>query len=100
MILFYIILIPDSRDNLGEFPVVVKDGMARTETGSNTLQLINGVKNLMGWSDDPLYKVWHRASLSPAESLGKADKLGSIETNKLADYVVLDSNLDVTATAS
>ncbi|WP_026907143.1 N-acetylglucosamine-6-phosphate deacetylase [Paucisalibacillus globulus] len=95
-------LMPDGNYYLGEFPVVMKDGMARTESGSlagSTLQLIDGVKNLRDWTDEPLYKVWHRGSLSPAESLGKADKLGSIEAGKLADYVVLNPKFEVQATA-
>lgn len=95
-------LMPDGDYMLGEYPVVMKDGMARTESGSlagSTLKLIDGVMNLQEWSQEPLYKVWHRGSLSPAASVGKADQLGSIENGKIADYVVLDGDLAVKAVA-
>ncbi|MCO0600012.1 N-acetylglucosamine-6-phosphate deacetylase [Peribacillus butanolivorans] len=95
-------LMPNGEYQLGEFTVVMKDGMARTETGSlagSTLKLIDGVKNLQGWSNKPLYKIWHSASLSPAASIGKDTKFGSISSGKIADYVVLDEELIVQATA-
>lgn len=95
-------IMPDGDYFLEEFPVEMKDGIARTETGSlagSTLQLLDSVMSLKNWTGDPLYKVWHRGSLSPAQSLGKADKLGSIKAGKLADYVVLDCNMNVKAAA-
>ncbi|MBT2215993.1 N-acetylglucosamine-6-phosphate deacetylase [Virgibacillus dakarensis] len=95
-------LMPDGNYHLGEFPVVMQDGVARTESGSlagSTLRLIDGVRNLHQWSKRPLYEIWHRGSLSPAASLGRDMELGSIAIGKLADYVVLDENMTVQATA-
>ncbi|WP_301109572.1 N-acetylglucosamine-6-phosphate deacetylase [Sporosarcina sp.] len=95
-------LMPDDNYYLGEFPVTIMNGIARTETGSlagSTLKLIDGVKNLQSWSSLPLYEIWHRGSLTPAASLGKADRLGSIKKGKAADYVVLDEQLTIMATA-
>ena len=95
-------LMPDGPYFLGEFPVVMKDGIVRTDTGSlagSTLKLIDGVINLKKWSTKPLHKIWHLASLSPAASLGQGDRLGSIKEGKVADYVVLDSDLTVKAVA-
>lgn len=95
-------LMPEGIYHLGEFPVVVQEGMAKTESGSlagSILKLIDGVKNLHAWSKEPLYKVWHRASLSPAASLGRDNELGSIKKGKIADFVILDENLDIEATA-
>lgn len=95
-------LMPDGVYQLGEFPVYMENGIARTETGSlagSTLQLVHGVKNLRAWTQLPLHEVWHRASLSPAKSLNKDDKLGSIAPGKLADYVVLNNQLEVHAAA-
>ena len=95
-------LMPDGDYHLGEFPVVMQCGVARTETGSlagSTLKLIDGVKNLHVWSDKSLAEVWHRGSLSPAVSLGRDADLGSIKAGKLADYVVLNKDLEVQATA-
>lgn len=95
-------LMPDGNYHLGEFPVVMKDGMARTESGSlagSTLQLMDGIKNLQRWSGKPLYEVWHLASLSPAASLGREAELGSIAAGKIADYVVVDEGLSIQAVA-
>ena len=95
-------LMPDGPYFLGEFPVVMKDGIVRTDSGSlagSTLKLIDGVINLKKWSSRPLYEIWHLASLSPAASLGQAARLGSIESGKVADYVVLDNDLTVKAVA-
>lgn len=93
---------PDGNYHLGEFPVVVKDGIATLESGSlagSTLKLIEGVENLTEWSGEELYKVWHRASLSPAVSLGKDRELGSIKPGKIADYVVLNGQFEIQAVA-
>lgn len=95
-------LMPDGNYLLGEFPVVMQDGVARTEAGSlagSTLKLIDGVKNLLQWSGKSLSEVWHRGSLSPAASLGKDTQLGSIKAGKIADYVVLNADMKVQATA-
>lgn len=95
-------LMPDGNYHLGEFPVVMKDGIARTETGSlagSTLKLMDGVKNLQSWSGKSLAEVWHRGSLSPAASLGRDKELGSIHPGKVADYVVIDDEWQVQATA-
>lgn len=95
-------LMADGAYFLGEFPVVMKDGIVRTDTGSlagSTLKLIDGVINLKKWSTKPLYEIWHLASLSPAASLGQENRLGSIKDGKVADYVVLDNTLTVQAVA-
>lgn len=95
-------LLPDGNYMLGEFDVTMKDGIARMENGAlagSTLTLIDGVKNLTSWSMDDLYKVWHKASLSPAKSLDLGEELGSIAIGKKADFVVLNESLDVEATA-
>lgn len=95
-------LMPDDQYYLGEFPVNILNGIAKTSTGSlagSTLKLIDGVRNLQKWSNRPLHEIWHRGSLSPAASIGKADKFGSIKKGKVADYVVIDEDLNVIATA-
>jgi N-acetylglucosamine-6-phosphate deacetylase len=95
-------LMSDGNYQLGEFSVVMKDGIARTEAGSlagSTLKLIDGVKNLHEWSGKPLHEVWHRASLSPAASLGRDNELGSIADGKIADFVVIDDHISVQAVA-
>lgn len=95
-------LMPDGPYKLGEYDVIMKDGIARTETGSlagSTVTLLDSVKNLWNWTNQPLHKIWHLGSLSPAKSVGKDAELGSIFPGKRADYVVLDNNFNIQATA-
>lgn len=95
-------LMPDGTYELGEYTVNVKGGIALTDTGSlagSTLTLLEGIKNLQKWTGQPLYKIWHLGSLSPARSVGREGDLGSIAYGKRADFVVLDHALDVQATA-
>lgn len=83
-------------------PDLEKSIQSHTEAGSlagSTLKLIDGVKNLQEWSKFSLSEVWHLGSLSPANSVGKGEKLGSISAGKYADYVVLNKNLEIEATA-
>ncbi|MDN3954861.1 N-acetylglucosamine-6-phosphate deacetylase [Sporolactobacillus laevolacticus] len=92
-------LLPEGQYNLGEFPVIVKDGVARTEhSGSlagSILKLIDGVTNIAKWTDLELYEAWKLGSLSPARSMGVQDRLGSIAEGKCADFVVLDDRLSI-----
>lgn len=95
-------LMPDGQYHLGEFAVTIEDGIARTESGSlagSTLTLLEGALNLHRWSGRSLHEIWHLASLTPASSLEMDDRLGSIEKGKLADFVVLDEQYQVVATA-
>lgn len=95
-------LLEDGKYKLGEFDVSMQNGIARMDNGSlagSTLTLIEGVKNLTAWTNESLHKIWHRASLSPAKSLGLADDFGSIAKGKIADFTVIDENLTIQATA-
>lgn len=95
-------LMPDGQYHLGEFEVTMEAGTARMKNGSlagSTLALIDGVLNLQKWSGQSLNKIWHLASLTPAKSLGIEDRLGSIATGKLADFVVLDESNQIVAAA-
>lgn len=88
-------LMPDGTYMLGEFEVRVKDGIAKTTSGSlagSTLKLIDGVRNLHQWTNIPLYDCWKMASLNPAASVGLSDQFGSIKEKKKADFVVMDEN--------
>ncbi|WP_077297875.1 N-acetylglucosamine-6-phosphate deacetylase [Virgibacillus pantothenticus] len=95
-------LMPDGNYQLGEFPVVMQDGIARTETGSlagSTLVLKEAIKNVSQWTHRSWEEAWHLASLSPARSLGRDQVIGSIRPGKCADYVVMDKQLTIQATA-
>src|SRR5699024_5055474 len=95
-------LLEDRNKTLREFDVRVKAGIARMDNGSlagSTLTLIDGVRNLTAWTKETLYKIWHRASLSPAKSLGIAKDFGSIAPGKIADFTVIDETIAIQATA-
>ena len=94
-------LLEDGQYKLGEFDVTMKDGIARMDNGSlagSTLLLIDGVRNLHQWSGESLSKIWHLASLSPAKSLEMDHNYGSIAEGKVADFVVLNDDINVQAT--
>src|SRR5699024_9050093 len=95
-------LLEDGNYKLGEFDVRMQNGIARMDNGSlagSTLTLIDGVRNLTAWTKEPLYKIWHRASLSPAKILGIAKDFGSIAAGKIADLTVIDETIAIQATA-
>lgn len=86
---------------LGELDVIVKNGIARTQSGSlagSTLTLDKSVKNFVDMVNVPLLEAIHMASLVPATHLGLDNILGSIALNKRANFAVLSSELTVKAT--
>ncbi|RYL95899.1 N-acetylglucosamine-6-phosphate deacetylase [Sporolactobacillus sp. THM7-4] len=92
-------LLPDGHYNLGEFPVIVQEGVARTvNTGSlagSVLKLIDGVKNIQRWTGIENYQAWKLGSLAPAQSMGVQDRIGSISEGKCADFVVIDQDFNI-----
>lgn len=75
----------------------VKDGVVRLEDGTiagSARTLLDGVKNLVS-SGIPLEDVSKMASFNPAKTLKLDNVIGSIDTGKLADMVVLDKDLNV-----
>ncbi|WOH36614.1 N-acetylglucosamine-6-phosphate deacetylase [Thalassotalea fonticola] len=91
----------DGTYRLGELDVYVKDGVARTATGSlagSTLTLEKAIDNLVELAQVPLLEAVHMASLVPAKFLGLADQIGSIAVNKRANFAILKDNQQVQAT--
>ena len=92
---------PDGRYALGELDVNVVNGVARTDSGSlagSTLTLNNSVKNMSEMAEVPLHEAVNMASLIPATFLGVNEQIGSIETGKQANLVIINHNFDVQAT--
>lgn len=92
---------PDGTYRLGMLDVHVKNGIARTDSGSlagSTLTLEKAVANLIHLADIPPLKAVHMASLMPAKFLGVNDTLGSIAPNKRACLTLVDDNFEVQAT--
>lgn len=74
-------------------PVVVRGGKALTLDGAlagSTLDLLDGLKNLMRFADVSLADAVACATLNPARMLGIDASVGSLETGKRADLLVLD----------
>ncbi len=62
---------PDGNYNLGEFPVVVKEGTARLESGNlagSILKLKEAIKNVVDWGLATPEQAVMMASLIPAIS--------------------------------
>lgn len=95
-------MMPDGDYTLGEFPVYVKDGMARLKDGDNLagsiLQMKDGVKNIVDWNVVTPEDAVMMASYVPAKSAKIDDVCGYIAPDKDADFIVLNPDMTVAAT--
>jgi N-acetylglucosamine-6-phosphate deacetylase len=92
---------PEGRYQLGEFPVEVKNGAARLESGSlagSILQLKDAVKNVVAWGNATPEEAIYMASTAPAKSIGMDRECGKIAISHDADFIVLTPELELTAT--
>ncbi|MEY2193520.1 N-acetylglucosamine-6-phosphate deacetylase [Neobacillus sp. BF23-41] len=92
---------PEGNYQLGEFPVVVKDGAARIEGGSlagSILQLKDAVKNVVEWGIATPEEAIYMASTAAAKSVQIDHECGKIAEGYAADFIVLNPDLDLTAT--
>ena len=88
----------DGQYQLGELPIEVKDGVAKTHAGGlagSTLTLEKAVANLVELAGIERHEAINMASLVPATYLGIAAQQGSIEVGKLAHFSLIDDNVDV-----
>lgn len=89
---------PDGISELGGQTVIVKNGEARLENGTlagSVLKMNDAVKNVCSFLDKPLEEIVLLASRNPALNLGVYDKMGSIEEGKLANFAVIDKDVNV-----
>ncbi|ASI77555.1 N-acetylglucosamine-6-phosphate deacetylase [Bacillus cereus group sp. Bc002] len=92
---------PEGTYQLGEFPVKVKDGMARLESGSlagSILQLKDAVKNVVDWGIAAPEQAIYMASTAPAKSIQLDGECGKIAEGYAADFIVLTPAMDLAAT--
>ena len=92
---------PDGQYTLGEFPVTVKDGQAKLENGSlagSIAELKNCVKNVVDWNIATAEEAIRMGSLIPAISCQIDDVCGQIKAQRDADFIVLDTNMNLEAT--
>ena len=91
----------DGLYELGGQAVTVKRGEARLASGrlaGSTLTLERAVGNVMGAAQLPLEQALQMATITPAQSLGLAERKGSLESGKDADVILLDDKLEVVLT--
>lgn len=92
---------PEGEYELGGQRIVVREGAVRLEDGtlaSSALTMDRAVRNVRDFTGRPPAECIQMASLTPARSIGVADRKGSLEPGKDADIVVLDPDLNVLAT--
>ncbi|MFF3289350.1 N-acetylglucosamine-6-phosphate deacetylase [Streptomyces sp. NPDC003023] len=86
----------DGLYQLGPLEVVVKDGVARLAEGGSiagsTLTLDTAFKRAVTVDRLPVKEVVAAISANPAKLLGVYDRVGSLESGKDADLVVLDAD--------
>ena len=87
---------PDGEYAIAGQPAYVKNGIALTADGAlagSTLNLWDGVKNLMQFAAIPLEDAIACATVNPARMVGIFDRVGSIEVGKRADLLLVDDTL-------
>ncbi len=89
---------PDGRYSIAGLPVIVENGKALTEDGAlagSTLNLWDGVKNLMRFAGIPLEDAVACATVNPARMVGIDRTVGSLEIGKRADVLFVDDSLNL-----
>ena len=87
---------PDGEYAIAGQPVVVKNGKALTLDGAlagSTLDLWDGVKNLMRFTGVSLADAVRCATCNPARMVGLESLVGSIAEGKRADLIMVDDTL-------
>lgn len=90
---------PDGEYSIAGQPVKVVEGRALTLDGvlaGSTLELWDGVKNLMRFASIPLEEAIACATVNPARMVGIEKHLGSIEVGKIANLLVVNAALEIT----
>ena len=91
----------DGEYSLGGQPIFVKGIECRLADGTiagSVLKLNHAVRNLLDYTDLPVWEAVNAASLNPARRIGVDDRKGSLETGKDADIAIVNENFDVLRT--
>ncbi|WP_339222451.1 N-acetylglucosamine-6-phosphate deacetylase [Paenibacillus sp. FSL W7-1279] len=90
----------DGEYTIGDLPVVVENGIAtlksnRDSLAGSTLTMIKGFQLLVREVGLSIEQASRVGSLNPAAKIGIADLTGSLEAGKLADVLMLSSDLEL-----
>ncbi|WP_123052910.1 N-acetylglucosamine-6-phosphate deacetylase [Clostridium sp. JN-1] len=88
----------DGKYMLGALKVIVKDHIARVESGSlagSTTNILNCVKNMVEKVGVNSVEAVNMASLNPSKLLGVDDVIGSLRKGKKANFAVINDNFEV-----
>ena len=89
---------PDGDYSIAGQHVTVKNGRAETDDGAlagSTLNLWQGVKNLIEFANVPLVDAIACATINPARMLGIDQTVGNIATGRRADLLLVDDSLSI-----
>lgn len=92
---------PEGKYNLGEFPVVLKDGVVCLESGNlagSALKLKEAIKNVVDWEIATSEQAILMATYVPAVSCKLEDTCGLIKPGREADFIVLNPDMSLSAT--
>ena len=92
---------PDGEYDLGGQMLTLKGIECRLADGTiagSVLKLNNAVKNVLDYTNLPVYEVFNMASLNPATAIHCADRIGSLEEGKDADIIITDDNINIIRT--
>lgn len=91
----------DGEYMLGEVKVIVKNSIARTQSGSlagSRLQIIEAIKNIIDATGISLYEAVKMATSTPARVLNLDNSIGSIKENRKANITIIDDNFNIIMT--
>lgn len=91
----------DGDYRLGPQSITVRDGQARTASGSlagSTLTMDQALRNIMAATKCNLNEAVMMSSFTPARSIAMGNRKGNLRPGYDADLVILDANLHVQAT--
>lgn len=88
---------PDGEYDLGGLPVVMSEGVARLKDGGSlagsTLTMIEAFRFMVRQAGVSVEDASRMASANPARQLGMDGGIGTLETGKRADVLLLDGSL-------
>jgi len=91
-------LMPEGHYDLGGQSVTVKEGACRLEDGTlagSVLNTADAMRNLLKFSDIEFVEIIRMLSENPAKLLGVFDEMGSIETGKQANFILMGDHHDI-----